>query len=146
LATDAHARIGLVTIRLRSLLLWPLLWLALLALPCGAQAAAVPPCHHAQAGAVHGAALHHAAVASYLPAAMLAQAGHDRSCTLHGHGHERGCASSCGACCAAVALAPAPPSAPPAAAPAFVAIPFRAGHLPSVDPSLPERPPRTLFA
>ena len=38
------------------------------------------------------------------------------------------------------------PSNPPASAPPSIAIPFRAGPLASVDPSLPERPPRRLVA
>jgi hypothetical protein len=141
-----------VIIRLPHLPLWlllsPLLWLALLALPGRAQAAAaVPPCHHAQAqaAAVHMAALRQDAGHVHGPADMHACSGHDAH-GGHAGGHDQRCASGCGACCAAVALAPAPPAAPSAAGPDFIAIPFRAGHLPSVDPALPERPPRSLFA
>jgi hypothetical protein len=135
--------------RLSSLLLWPLLWLALLALPFGsAAAAAMPPCHHAQAQA--GAAPLADKVDKAGVAAMHAHAEPAHACTEHGcghgAGHEHGHCASCGACCAGMALAPAPFCAPPAAGPAFVAIPFRAGHLPSVDPALPERPPRSSFA
>lgn len=132
-----------MTTRLRFLLLLPLLWLTLLALPAGAQAAAMPPCHHVQAqpGAEHVRQMH----------AMHRQAGARAACgqgNAHNHGrdHDRGHCANCPACCAAVALAPAPPAALPAAGPAFVAIPFRAGHLPSVDPVLPERPPRHRLA
>ena len=32
------------------------------------------------------------------------------------------------------------------ARPDFIAIPFRAGHVPSVDPVVPERPPRAVLA
>jgi hypothetical protein len=38
------------------------------------------------------------------------------------------------------------PLVPPAFAPPSIAIPFHAGHLASVDPALPERPPRRLAA
>jgi len=48
-------------------------------------------------------------------------------------------------CCIVVAPVPAP-AVPPAFAPPSWAIPFRAGHVPSVDPVLPERPPRLVIA
>lgn len=123
----------------RLLLLLPLLWLTLLALPAGAQAAAMPPCHHAQmqAGVAHAA---HRAGMEVGACASQAHGGGRH------HGHDHSHCTNCPACCAAVALAPAPLSAPPAAGPAFVAIPFRAGHVPSVDPALPERPPRQHLA
>lgn len=106
----------------------------MLALPFGSPAAAaMPPCHHAQA-MVDMAGMHKEAA----PAAM-----HARSCA--DHGRHANC-SSCPGCCAGVALAPSPLPALPDAGPAFVAIPFRAGHMPSVDPALLERPPRTSFA
>lgn len=133
--------------RLSSLLL-PLLWLLLLALPLVSQAAAAAlPCHHVQAQSI-----------GVRMAGMdddAHQAGHAPDCALHGHGdhhassHDHGrCGhcTNCAACCAGVALAPALPTAPPAAGAAYVAIPFRAGHVPSVDPSLPERPPRPTLA
>lgn len=126
-----------MTTRLRFLLLLPLLWLTLLALPAGAQAAAMPPCHHAQAqaGAAHPARLGGMGI---------------EACALHdhgaGHGHDHRHCVNCPACSAGMALAPAPATAPPAGGPAFIAIPFRAGHLPSVDPALPERPPRHRLA
>jgi hypothetical protein len=53
--------------------------------------------------------------------------------------------SACADCCIVVAPVPAP-FVPPACAPPSWAIPFRAGHVPSVDPALPERPPRLLVA
>ena len=59
----------------------------------------------------------------------------------HQHKHR----SACGDCCIVVALVPMP-LVPPASAPPSIAIPFRAGPLASVDPSLPERPPRRLVA
>jgi hypothetical protein len=52
---------------------------------------------------------------------------------------------TCADCCIVVAPVPAPP-VPPAFAPPSWAIPFHAGHVPSVDPALPERPPRLLVA
>jgi hypothetical protein len=57
--------------------------------------------------------------------------------------------AKCGAgaaCCVAAAPAPCLPAAPVLPPPGTVSIPFRAGHLPSVDPVLPDRPPSTLFA
>lgn len=59
----------------------------------------------------------------------------------HRHKHR----SVCGDCCIVVALVPVP-LVPLAFPPPSIAIPFRAGHLASVDPSLPERPPRRLAA
>jgi hypothetical protein len=52
---------------------------------------------------------------------------------------------ACADCCIVVAPVPAP-LVPPAFAPPSWAIPFYAGHVPSVDPVLPERPPRLLVA
>ena len=52
---------------------------------------------------------------------------------------------ACADCCIAVAPMPAQ-AVPPACAPPSWAIPFRAGYVPSVDPVLPERPPRRLVA
>ena len=52
---------------------------------------------------------------------------------------------ACADCCIVVAPVPAPIVPPPFAPPTW-AIPFRAGHVPSVDPVLPERPPRFLVA
>jgi hypothetical protein len=57
--------------------------------------------------------------------------------------------AKCGAgaaCCVAAAPAPCLPAALAPPPPGTASIPFRAGHLPSVDPVLPERPPSTLFA
>lgn len=53
--------------------------------------------------------------------------------------------SVCADCCIVVAPVPAP-LVPPAFAPPSIAIPFHAVHLASVDPTLPERPPRHLAA
>lgn len=60
--------------------------------------------------------------------------------------HEKGKCGTCAACCVGAAMAPSLPVSPPLAPPSTVLIPFRAGHLPSVDPVLLERPPSTLLA
>lgn len=57
------------------------------------------------------------------------------------HKHRGACAD----CCIVVAPVPAL-LVPPAFVPPTWAIPFHAGHVPSVDPALPERPPRLLVA
>ncbi len=59
--------------------------------------------------------------------------------------HDKRHSGVCGDCCIVVALVPVP-LVPQACAPPSIAIPFRAGHLASVDPSLLERPPRRLVA
>lgn len=149
---------------LRSLLLW----LALLAFPGLAAAAAQPCALHAhgagpmpmqmlqmQTGSadagppmaqrqhrVEHDAEHHTGHQATLAAACHDDGDHD-----HPHGdHEHGRCSACAACCAGVAPAPAIALAPGAGGPAYVAVPFRPGHLPSVDPVLPERPPRPALA
>jgi len=61
-------------------------------------------------------------------------------------GHHGGKAGSCADCCAGAAMAPAVLPALVLAPPHFVSVPFRPGHVPSVDPALPERPPRTALA
>jgi hypothetical protein len=66
---------------------------------------------------------------------------HEQAATDHHDKHRGACAD----CCIVVALTPAP-LVPPACAPPSFAIPFRAGHVASVDPALPERPPRLLAA
>lgn len=119
-----------------------LVWLLLLAVPFqGFAAAGMLPCAPVtpapmamQLAGVEGHCAMHAAAT---PAADGKQLDHK---TAHGK-------SSCASCCAGAAMAPALMPTPVApAGPDFVSIPFRAGHVPSVDPSLPERPPRTAFA
>jgi len=58
----------------------------------------------------------------------------------------RSCARSCADCCAGATMAPAALPALVPAPPHFISIPFRAGHVPSVDLALPDRPPRTALA
>jgi hypothetical protein len=95
-------------------------------LPRAGQPAELPPCHqqmNMKAAPVDGKAQDH-------PAGQHAKA-------------------KCGAgaaCCVAAAPAPYLPAALTLPPPGTASIPFDAGHLPSVDPVLPERPPSTLLA
>jgi hypothetical protein len=118
-------------------------WLLLLALPFQGVAAArmLPAVGAALAGPVS-------------LAAPVAQSCHEKHGTMHAatpahtqaagdhHDKHRG---ACADCCIVVALMPAP-LVPPACAPPSFAIPFRADHVASADPALPERPPRLLAA
>ena len=74
------------------------------------------------------------------------QAGQKHDATPQQNGHHGGKAGACADCCAGAAMAPAVLPALVLAPPHFISIPFRAGHVPSVDPALPERPPRTALA
>lgn len=60
--------------------------------------------------------------------------------------HDKGKCGSCAACCIGAALASSLPATLALAPPSTTSIPFRAAHLPSVDPVLPERPPSTFLA
>nr|WP_314547076.1 hypothetical protein [uncultured Massilia sp.] len=138
-----------------------LVWLLLLALPIqGVAAAGMLPCVPAAPAATKQAA--HApmdastATAGHDHAAMTAKAaGADAHCTpqqpdapsgCHDAGDRHG-KGSCASCCVGCAMAPAALPLPLAlASPDSISIPFRAGHVPSVDPTLLERPPRTRFA
>ncbi|MFC5547511.1 hypothetical protein [Massilia aerilata] len=60
--------------------------------------------------------------------------------------HDKGKCGTCAACCVGAAMASSMPATPAPAPPSTTSIPFRAGHLPSVDPVLPERPPSPLLA
>jgi hypothetical protein len=112
-------------------------WLLLLALPVQGVAAAARM-------------LPHATVTTATHAAPAAQHCHDMAPVAdagksgdahHPDKHHGACADCC------IAAAPVPATVvPPACAPPSVAIPFRAGHVPSVDLSLPERPPRLIVA
>jgi len=131
-----------------------LVWLLLLALPFQGFAAAgmlargpsMPMSMHGQAG-VHATTpmakameAHGGHCAGHAPQAVQQ---HDR---LQQDGHHGGKAGACADCCAGAAMAPAVLPALVLAPPHFISIPFRAGHVPSVDPALPERPPRTALA
>jgi hypothetical protein len=112
-----------------------IVWLLLLALPFqGLAAARMLPSVSAPAPQ------------SVMHAAPVAKSCHDTAATRATDGdHQHKHRSVCGDCCIVVALVPVP-FIPPAFAPPSVAIPFHAGHLASVDPALPERPPRRLVA
>lgn len=60
--------------------------------------------------------------------------------------HTSAKSGSCADCCAGAAMAPMVLPALVLAPPHFISIPFRAGHVPSVDPALPDRPPMTTLA
>jgi hypothetical protein len=113
-------------------------WLLLLALPFqGLAAARMLPSVSAPAvtAATQAApAAHHC---HDVPAAHATQA----SVGDHQDKHR----GACPGCCIAVALV-STPLVPPAFAPPSVAIPFRAAWVASVDPALPERPPRHIVA
>jgi hypothetical protein len=87
------------------------------------------------------------APATTAPAAMTA-ACHEPAAVRHDGGSHDGQhgKTSCASCCVGAAMAPAALPKLALARPEFIAIPFRAGHVPSVDPYVPERPPRSLFA
>ena len=109
-----------------------IVWLLLLALPFqGLAAARMLP-------AVSAPAVMHAAPAVKSCHEMSAPKANDGD-------HQNKHRSVCGDCCIVVALVPVP-LVPPAFAPPSIAIPFHAAPLASVDPSLPERPPRRLVA
>jgi hypothetical protein len=112
-----------------------IVWLLLLALPFqGLAAARMLPSVSAPAAQ------------SVMHKAPVVKSCHDTAAAKVGHGdHQHKHRSVCGDCCIVVALVPVP-LVPPAFAPPSIAIPFDAGHLASVDPTLPERPPRHLVA
>ena len=136
-------------------------WLLLLALPFqGMAAARMLPSVGAAAGTVtapvHAAPAHatpvHAAPSAHpchgMPATATAThtVATDAGADVHAGGHADGKHHGpCADCCIAVAPVPAR-IVPPAFAPPSIAIPFHAGHVPSVDPTLPERPPRLSAA
>jgi hypothetical protein len=136
-----------------------LVWLLLLALPFqGFAAASMLARGPSMSMSMHAQADSHAAAP--MAVAMEAHGGH---CAVHAwqagqqhavhqhdapqqNGHHGGKAGACADCCAGAAMAPAVLPTLVLAPPHFISIPFRAGHMPSVDPALPERPPRTALA
>lgn len=128
-----------------------LVWLLLLALPFQGIASAgmlvrAPSMTMTMTMTMHAPANAHAVMAK----AMAAHGDHCGGTVQQGHleqtGHHDGKAGACADCCAGAAMAPAVLPALVLAPPHFISIPFRAGHVPSVDPALPERPPRTTLA
>jgi len=112
-------------------------WLLLLALPVQGVAAAAR-----MLPSVAATTASHAAPAAQPCHDMAAVADAAKAADAHHPDKHHG---ACADCC--IAAAPVPtPVVPPACAPPSVAIPFRAGHVPSVDPALPERPPRLFVA
>jgi hypothetical protein len=114
-------------------------WLLMLALPFPGVASArmlpcvpVMPAHHAMMQSIAGKPHDHAAMLK----AMASK-------KLH-HGDSK--AGSCADCCIGAALAPAALPVLALAPPSSSSIPFRASHVPSVDPVLPERPPSYTLA
>lgn len=98
-----------------------------------ASAGELPPCHQQMARD------HKASALKPVPAG-------DAHNGQHAGKHDRAKCGSCAACCVGAAMASSLPAALALAPPATDSIPFRAGHLPSVDPVLPERPPSTRLA
>jgi hypothetical protein len=132
-----------VKLILRSLFVWLPVLLLMLALPFqGIASARTLPCaptqpsHHAAMQSIAGKPHDHAAMLK----AMASKNSHD------GNHHGDSKAGSCADCCIGAALAPAALPVLALAPPPSVSIPFRAGHVPSVDPVLPERPPSATLA
>jgi hypothetical protein len=131
-----------------------LAWLLLLALPLqGFAGARMPLCNAGgaptQAAPAHAASHDHAAMLRAQAAGHHAVhagahdgAGPDQA-SPGKHGAKTG---ACASCCIGAALAPALPVPPVPERPVSVPIPFFAGHLPSVDPVLPDRPPQAALA
>jgi hypothetical protein len=97
-----------------------------------------PPCHQQMAQASMDVR-HHGHEAQAQAQASSMREGH----AAH---HEKGKCGTCAACCVGAAVASSLPASPALAPPSTMLIPFRAGHLPSVDPVLLERPPTSLLA
>jgi hypothetical protein len=97
----------------------------------------LPPCHQQMA-------MDHAMDHGQAPMAKAAPGDHQGD--QHGAQHAKDKCGSCAACSVGAAMAPSLPAPLALAPPSAVSIPFRAGHLPSVDPVLPERPPSILPA
>jgi hypothetical protein len=116
-------------------------WLLLLALPFqGLAAARMLPSARVPAAMT---AAHAVPMAQGCHDMHTAHAAHADKASGGDHGDKH--RGTCAGCCIVVALVAAP-LVPPAFPPPSVAIPFRAGHVASVDPTLLERPPRFFVA
>jgi hypothetical protein len=130
--------------RVRTILRSLLLWLVLLAVPFqGFAAATMLPCAPAKAASLaqaHGDhAMHHAgAQPAMRHHAQFQHNDHDNAAHPD---HAKGKCASTASCCVGAAMAPALPAGFALAAPPSMTVPFRAGHVPSVHPPVPERPP-----
>lgn len=98
-------------------------------------AAAMPDCHR-HAG-MHGGSAHGK------PIQMAKTA---KTAGGHAAGHGDGKSSSCAACAVVTPMSPAALPLLGLDDPISTAIPFRTRSLPSVHPSLPERPPRAIVS
>jgi hypothetical protein len=133
-----------------------LVWLLLLALPFQAFASAsmLPSAGHAVAAEAE--TVHEGPAADMPPChrQMMKATGQDHTARPamasmhddHAGQHAKGKCGTCAACCVGAAMAPGLPAALALPPPGTASIPFRAGHLPSVDPVLPERPPSIVLA
>jgi hypothetical protein len=124
-----------------------IVWLTLLAVPFqGFASAAMLPCAPAApAPAMQTAHVHHAmhAMTAHQHDAAAVHAHHDGD-KKHSTHHAK--CGNCAACCVGAAMFPPQlAGAIPHGALAHV-IDFNAGHVPSVDLDLPERPPRFVRA
>lgn len=97
-----------------------------------AAAQELPPCHQQMMAAADGEHM----------AAPATAAAHDD----HASPHDKNKCGTCAACCVGAVMAAGLPAMPALPPPSTVSIPFRAGHLPSVDPVLLERPPSIALA
>lgn len=120
-----------------------LVWLLLLALPFQAVAAAgmLASAPEPMAMAMTPMAVSHAHAGQSAHCAARAASSPDVAHDAHG-----GKSGSCATCCVGAAITPAALPALGLQPADFISIPFRAGHVPSVDPSLPDRPPRAALA
>jgi hypothetical protein len=125
-----------------------MLWLVLLAVPFqGFAAATMLPCAPAKAAPAHADhATHHGGPHH----AMSHEASHGHGLVHEGSAahqhHADGKCASCSACCVGAAMAPAALASFAVMAPPSLSVPFDAGHVPSVHPPVPERPPSAFLA
>ena len=128
-----------------------LLCFLMLALPFQAFAAASMLPRVAQAAAVHAATgdelppCHQQMAQDHGASALKAAPAHGVHGGQHASEHDSAKCGSCAACCVGAAMASSLPAALALAPPSTDSIPFHAGHLPSVDPVLLERPPSTFL-
>jgi hypothetical protein len=121
-----------------------LVWFVLLAVPFqGIASATTLPCASRAPGAPHAQAAMPAAGKS--PGDDHCVHGHASTKVATGHDGHAKC-GACAACCAGAAIAAGLPAPPVAAGVVAVTPAPDAGYLPSVDPVLPERPPRPALA
>jgi hypothetical protein len=133
-----------------------LVWLLLLALPFQAFASASMLPSAGQVKSAEAETVHEGPAADMPPChrQMMNATGQDHTARPamasmhddHAGQHAKGKCGTCAACCVGAAMAPGLPTALALPPPGNASIPFRAGHLPSVDPVLLERPPSIVLA